>query len=861
MKKLVLFSILFLIFSALQAQESGCVSGDCEDGFGTYVWGQDTQWAGDRYVGYWKEGYRHGQGTYFYASGAKYIGNYNMNSMQGYGVYYFASGDKYEGYWENGKRHGQGTYTWDDGERYEGGWANGERHGEGKYFYTNGDVKEGYWENGKYTGGAETKTGCISGNCDNGYGTYTWDSGEKYEGNWQNKRRNGQGTNYFASGSVYTGEWKDDKKHGYGTYSFISGDKYQGDWEYDTMHGSGTYIYDSGKKYVGEFKQNKFHGYGTMYYTNGTTESGMWENDKFVGKRQVVSDKTTGCISGNCSDGYGVFVWSNGERYEGFWSNQKRNGQGTNFYASGSEYAGEWKDDKCHGDGTYKYTNGDSYVGQFKNNVRDGQGTYTFSNGNKYVGEWANNKYNGEGTFYFANGDVKSGIWKDDKYIGKSQGNYGCISGNCDNGYGTYTFQSGAKYVGYFESGKYQGQGTYYYSNGDKYVGNFDNNNRHGEGTYTWSVDSRKYVGNWQNDKMHGEGTMFYATGEVKTGLWEDGKYVGAQNNTGNAPSITWLTPEYHNSTSTQATAHIKLCVESASELTNIQIYVNDKVQINNAMRGFNVVSTSCDYNIERSVNLEAGENKIKVMVENQHGSTTSDLRTITYESVSKGKRLALVMGNSDYTDAPLRNPVNDANAIAKELEKLGFDVMLYTNIGQNDMKRHIRSFGERLAQEKGIGLFYFAGHGMQMNGQNYLLPVSANIQKEQDVELEAVNLRRVLGEMDYARNQMNIIILDACRNNPFARSFRSGGNNGLATTIAPQGTFIAYATAPGSVAADGTGQNGLYTQELIAALKQPGLRIEDVFKKVRTNVYQKSGKKQVPWENSSIFGDFYFKK
>ena len=249
--------------------------------------------------------------------------------------------------------------------------------------------------------------------------------------------------------------------------------------------------------------------------------------------------------------------------------------------------------------------------------------------------------------------------------------------------------------------------------------------------------------------------------------------------------------------------------------------------------------------------------------MKNGAGEVTSNTRTITFNTQKNeiGKRYALIIGQSNYINSPLRNPVNDAKDIAAELKRLGFDVMLYTNMSQNDMKRQIRAFGDKLSANKGTGLFFYAGHGMQVNGENYLIPIGSKIEKEQDVELEAVNLKRVLGEMEYAQNDLNIVILDACRNNPFARSFRSGGNKGLASTLAPTGTFIAYATGPGKVAADGTGKNGLYTQELLKALKQKGLRIEDVFKKVRTNVYKQSEKKQVPWENSSIFGDFYFNK
>jgi uncharacterized caspase-like protein len=177
-------------------------------------------------------------------------------------------------------------------------------------------------------------------------------------------------------------------------------------------------------------------------------------------------------------------------------------------------------------------------------------------------------------------------------------------------------------------------------------------------------------------------------------------------------------------------------------------------------------------------------------------------------------------------------------------------------------MKKHIRAFGNKLAANKGVGLFFYAGHGMQVNGENYLIPVNAQIEKEQDVELESVNLKRVLGEMEYAKNELNIIILDACRNNPFKRSFsRSVGGQGLAKTDAPVGTYIAYATSPDNVASDGPGRNGLFTEQLLLALRKPGLPIEGVFKEVRRNVLAKSQSKQLPWDNSAILGDFYFNK
>jgi hypothetical protein len=221
-------------------------------------------------------------------------------------------------------------------------------------------------------------------------------------------------------------------------------------------------------------------------------------------------------------------------------------------------------------------------------------------------------------------------------------------------------------------------------------------------------------------------------------------------------------------------------------------------------------------------------------------------------------QRVALVIGNSDYIAGPLLNPVNDARAMARVLRETNFEVLEYENV-QNmaDMKRAIREFGEKI-QNGGVGLFYYAGHGIQINGKNYLIPVKAEIYREEEVEYESVDVGFVLAQMESAHNRMNIIILDACRNNPFARSWRSA-SQGLAFTNAPAGTLIAYATEPGSVASDGTGENGLYTQELLKQIKKPGLKIEDVFKNVRINVMKYSDDLQTPWESSSLVGDFYF--
>lgn len=220
-------------------------------------------------------------------------------------------------------------------------------------------------------------------------------------------------------------------------------------------------------------------------------------------------------------------------------------------------------------------------------------------------------------------------------------------------------------------------------------------------------------------------------------------------------------------------------------------------------------------------------------------------------------RRVALVIGNSSYREAPLKNPANDAKAMAAALQKRGFKVILRQDATKSDMENAVAEFGEQLSQDA-VGLFFYAGHGMQVNGRNYLVPTDAKITSEQRVRLETLDVDIVLDQMQAVRARVSMVILDACRNNPFERRFRSFGG-GLAQINAPEGTIIAYATAPGKVASDGDGANGLYTTELLRALEQPGMRVEDVFKQVRVRVSRASGGAQIPWEASSLVGDFYF--
>lgn len=233
--------------------------------------------------------------------------------------------------------------------------------------------------------------------------------------------------------------------------------------------------------------------------------------------------------------------------------------------------------------------------------------------------------------------------------------------------------------------------------------------------------------------------------------------------------------------------------------------------------------------------------------------------RTLAVAPAAQGEqRVALLIGNSAYKESPLKNPVNDAADMAAALRDLGFKVTLRTDASQREMKQALREFARDI-KNGGVGLFYFAGHGVQSRGRNFLVPIGASIESEAEIEDETIDANLVLSYMDEAQNRVNIVVLDACRNNPFARSFRSA-SRGLAQMDAGKGSFIAFATAPGAVAADGSGRNGIYTEQLLASLKQPDGDIDKVFRRVAADVSKGTGGKQVPWVSSSLTGDFYFR-
>lgn len=242
----------------------------------------------------------------------------------------------------------------------------------------------------------------------------------------------------------------------------------------------------------------------------------------------------------------------------------------------------------------------------------------------------------------------------------------------------------------------------------------------------------------------------------------------------------------------------------------------------------------------------------------------SADPRASVWAQAGQGNQLlklpkiALVIGNGSYKQSPLKNPANDAKGMAEALNLLGFEVAVRLDAGRASMQSAINAYTGQLASRKCVGLFYFAGHGVQINWKNYLLPVDAVVGSNEEVEAQGVSVNGITGSLGKAGNALNLIILDACRDAPFGEA-KKPDQKGLSQMDSPHSTLLAYATAPGNVASDGAGANGLYTESLLREIRAADAKVEDVFKRVRLDVRRKSNGAQIPWESTSLEDDYYF--
>lgn len=343
------------------------------------------------------------------------------------------------------------------------------------------------------------------------------------------------------------------------------------------------------------------------------------------------------------------------------------------------------------------------------------------------------------------------------------------------------------------------------------------------------------------------------------------------------APVINWQRPQLTRTGQKTPTVTLTACVKSMGPLT-YHFYQNGH-ELPNGRTGFRYVD--CGQELTEEITLEPGTNVLYLTAANAIGTTTSTSRYVTYQPempvaggsavagsvIAAGtgltpRRLALVVANASYPKAGLRNPVNDGRTMKEHLQRVGFEVTLRENVSLRELKQTVDTFLVALGgQKQNVGLVFYAGHGLMVNGDNYMQPVDADPTSEPDVEYECYPLRRLVAKMEQANpTGANLVFWDACRNNPYRGWYRGTGGPVHTAITPPVGTLIVYATEPGKVASDGTEKNGLFTSELIKHISEPGVDIYGLIDRIDAGLEQR-GIRQSPYSEGRLRGKFYFVK
>jgi hypothetical protein len=551
-----------------------------------------------------------------------------------------------------------------------------------------------------------------------------------------------------------------------------------------------------------------------------------------------------GCLQGNCYTGHGTMKYDSGNQYTGTFKNGFRDGEGVFVFSNGDKYIGEYKAGKRKGIGIYLFHDGLKYEGEYADDARNGFGIFTLNNGARYEGEYKDGMKHGQGKFIYPDGRTVNGTWKFGAFVEPSKATIG------DNDMMTSAYSLTVNswpsdaIVKFLDS-------PLIYVPGIKLL----------PGRYKLEVSHLKYETKVEYADILGNDLVVPVTLRLKSQPLEQRRA---------SKSVI-----DGNDTTQERTSHDTAPGDKEKKILVRAIELNREDATDNSEAGKKQQSGSeeqLEAMDQQRIDTALSENEsaqklsmieqLKQEIEMLKSSIESPkLLSLVQLPGSKDnfERVALVIGNSQYPlVGELKNPENDAKDMAEALRKLNFNVTLKLNADQQEMEIAIQEFGEKIKEES-VGLFYYAGHGLQMGGKNYLIPVQSRIKKAKDVRYKAVDLNMLIDEMSYAENGKNIIILDACRNNPFPKEKSRNASLGLARTEVPAGSLIAYATGPGSVAIDGEGRNGVYTSYLLANIDTPGIPIEMVFKRVLQGVASGTDRKQIPWMSSSLDIDFYF--
>jgi hypothetical protein len=487
-----------------------------------------------------------------------------------------------------------------------------------------------------------------------------------------------------------------------------------------------------------------------------------------------------------------------------------------------------------------------NYEGQWRNSRFNGFGVYTWRDGSNYIGEFRDGAFQGRGIKYHTDGRVdKSGTWENDVLVSSHAVDIHTISvapivASAQNSTLAELGRPPSLSPCPANGAKHNCFGSYTYPDGRNYVGEFSNNKFHGIGTYTYSHGG-KYVGGFNNFRRDGEGVMYRADGTISSsGRWESDNLVRSYSLDINRFPFDPSTPA----------STVSLADPSKAERDRLAAEVEAERKKRQELE-----AQLAEAKERERLLAEAKERERQQAQAPQPQRPQAVLRN--------ERRLALIIGNSSYKVSPLDNPANDATDIAESLKKFGFQTTLVRNATLGQMREATRRFADQLPSAD-VALIYFAGHGIEANRKNYMIPVNADLKFEYELADQGYDAGIWLEMLESIKSnnadRVNIVILDACRNNSLIGSRNLG--RGLGKMDAPSGTFLAYSTAPGKVAADGGRgeRNSPFTKHLLRAMQQPNQPIEEVFKEVRRNVGKETNGAQVPWESTSLTGFFAFR-
>ena len=559
--------------------------------------------------------------------------------------------------------------------------------------------------------------------------------------------------------------------------------------------------FSNGDVFRGENKHGSLFGTSTVYEKS--------DDDRVL---------ITGPVKNLIIDGIGEITYKDGSIYKGNIYFSEPNGEGKRTFVNGTIFKGEFVKGKFSS-GEFSYKSGSNYRCQNINeNICYGYTEITYSTGEKYFGNQINAKPNGFGRLEYKNGAVYEGIFRD----------------GVRDGVGTYFYESSSEFYSKFE-GTYLNDNAVRGSIFDKenrlvYSGEFDGEgNYHGQGTEFF--EDAFFTGEFKNNLADGYGRYVHNSGWSYEGQFRDGNYNGSGT----------------------------LLIYGESYVGNFKdgYLEGEGTYTDSNIRYEGNFNESLFHGFGKVTFLDTGEIVNGKFEKGEYIGLSDKVPSKVF------KRVALVIGNDLYETGRLDNAVNDSMGIKLALEKSGFRVIHAKDLNQETFLEKLDEF-ENILGTSGPNteaLFYYAGHAVQVDGINYLNPIDAKINTKYDLEIRSVNLSRIFSILDKTISGIKIVILDACRNNPF-NSFVRSPQLGLAQMNAPTGTYISYSTAPGSVALDGTADGyGYFTGSLVNAINTPGLTIEEVFKKTRLSVISLTDGQQIPWEASSLLGDFYFQK